>query len=409
MGTDRSCCVWSSRYRSDPLFLRGYAYGHPLGENVRAVLLPPVLGTERFAYFQGVPTHTDLAPFHPRLFRHLHGFHLLHTTDTFCAFARTAYWRARLSGLPLVTSVQTDIIGWTRIYTPLLLRRLLPAPLVHWLLERYRYLDRKEQAMEKHFGHYLRRCRAVFISHERDRQRVQRLVPALPIFFLRRGIDLETFHPRKRNRQYIKQRFGIPPDRILLLFVGRLDPVKGALFVAEVVHKLMQRERKVHLLLVGDGMEREAVMQLLGNGATCTGNLPHAEVGSIYASADLLLFPSEMEVWPNVVVEARASGLPVIATEQGAGHVMKGAGWDGLLVSKRHLETWITAVEALLDQPEMLPKMGQKARQVVEGSVPSWTQVLEEDLLPVWQAVSRNCHEKRWNCFCESLEGALRA
>jgi hypothetical protein len=103
--------------------------------NVRRVLLPPLLGTEHFPFLRGIPTHTDLAPVHPTLFRQLRGFQVLHTTDTFYAFANTALWQARCRHLPLVTSVQTDVIGWARIHTPAICQRLLGRVLTHWLLD----------------------------------------------------------------------------------------------------------------------------------------------------------------------------------------------------------------------------------------------------------------------------------
>src|SRR5262249_31711987 len=129
----------------------------PQATNVRHVLVPPLLGTERFRCLRDIPTHTDLVPLHPGLFRSLHGFDLLHTTDTFRAFARTALWKAYLSGVPLVTSVQTDTIGWARIHTPAILEHLWPGrALTRWLLEEYRYLDRQERSMERRLGQYLR-------------------------------------------------------------------------------------------------------------------------------------------------------------------------------------------------------------------------------------------------------------
>jgi glycosyltransferase involved in cell wall biosynthesis len=217
---------------------------------------------------------------------------------------------------------------------------------------------------------------------------VQRLAPDTALGFLRRGIDVALFHPCRRDRVALEARFGIPPGRTLLLFVGRLDPVKGVLIAAEVVHRLATQGRNVHLLVVGHGTQRQQVAALLGERGTLTGNLPYSELASIYASTDLLLFPSEAEVWPNVVIEARACGLPVIACEHGASHVMQGAGKDGLLLPDRHLATWLTATQTLLDQPGRLQDMGRQARRAVEMQVPSWRQVLEADLLPTWRAVA---------------------
>lgn len=357
--------------------------------NVRHILLPPVFGTERLPFLQTIPTHTDLAPFHPTLFRRLRGFHVLHTTDTFHAFAKTALWKRRCHGIPLVTSVQTDTIGWARIHTPAILQRLLPGrSLASWLLQRYRYLDHQERAMERRFGRYVRRCQAVFVSHARDQERATLLAPGTPCQFLRRGIDLAKFHPRWRDRDALEAQFGIPSEHTLLLFVGRLDAVKGVLIAAEVVQQLLAHGYPVHLLVVGHGVQRQDVLDRLGPHVTLTGNVPHDALARIYASADLLLFPSEAEVWPNVVVEARACGLPVIACKNGAAHVMRGADWDGVLLPTRETPIWVTATMELLKQPAVLHDMGRRARCAVETHMPSWQGVLEEDLLPVWRRVA---------------------
>jgi glycosyltransferase involved in cell wall biosynthesis len=358
----------------------------PQSPNVRYVLLPPLLGTERLPFLRGIPTHTDLAPLHPRLLRRLQGFHLLHTTDTFYAFAKTALWQTRRRHMPLVTSVHTDIIGWARIHTPAILQRLLPSRrLNNWVLERYGYLDRQERAMERRFAKYIQQCQTVFVSHQRDQERVQRLAPGTPWALLRRGLDLHTFHPRQRDRQRLAQRFGLPPEHLLGLFVGRLDAVKGVLIAAEVVRALVSQGYKIHLLVVGNGAQQQEVVRLAGHCVTLTGNLPQAELPGIYASADLLLAPSEAEVWPNVVMEARACGLPVFTCARGASHVMRGAGHDGILLPNRDPAEWLAAVTAWVAQPARLRAMGCQARRAVEAQVPSWVQVLEEDLLPVWQ------------------------
>jgi glycosyltransferase involved in cell wall biosynthesis len=371
-------------------FLGETSHVIPQAANVRHVLVSPCLGTERLKCFHSIPTHTDLAPFHPRLFRYLCGFDLLHTTDTFRAFARTALWKARLSGVPLVTSVHTDTIGWARIHTPAILQRLLPGhALTRWLLEEYGYLDRQERAMERRLARYLQHCAAVFVSHPRDYQRVQRLAPATPWFFLQRGLDGEAFHPRLRDPHWLATRFGIPPGRTVLLFVGRLDAVKGPLLAAEVMQRLVQRGHNVHLLVVGNGAQRQQVINLLRERGTLTGNLPHHQLPSIYASAALLLFPSESEGWPNVVMEARACGLPVLACARGAAHVMRGAGWDGMLLPDCDPQRWLIAAEELLAHPDALRDMGRRARHAIETETPSWSQVLQCELLPVWQQVVR--------------------
>lgn len=356
-----------------------------LAPNVRKVLLRPAMGTERMPFLNSVPTHTDLSPFHRGLFSRLKGFDLIHTTDTFHCFAKTGLWASRLWKIPLVNSIQTDVIGWARIYTPRILSRLLPPKAVDILVHKLGYLDRQERSMERKLGRYARHCTAVMVSHERDVGRLARLAPGVPIYFLRRGMDFERFNPTRRNRENLAARFGIPEERSILLFVGRLDPVKGVMIAAQVTRNLVLRGKEVHLLVVGDGIQRKEVTTLLGERATLMGNISHHELGWIYASADLLLFPSEAEVWPNVVAEARASGLPVVACHKGAYHVMIGKGEDGLLLQTRDPGEWIGAVNSLLENPQVLRKMGWRAREDALIRYPSWQKVVDEDILPIWR------------------------
>jgi glycosyltransferase involved in cell wall biosynthesis len=358
----------------------------PQADNVTHVLLPPALGTERFFFLHSIPTHTDLAPFHPRLYRSLRGYHLLHTTDAFHAFAKTALWRHRISKIPLTTSIHTDVIAWARIHTPYILQRLIPSSMVRKLvIERIRLLDLQQLSMTRRLAGHLRCCRGVFVSNKKDMDNVRRLSPRTPVYFLRRGIDLELFSPSREDRKRLHDTMGIPPQRKLLLFVGRLDPVKGARVAAQVTKALLEKGKDVHLLAVGDGSQKRDLVEILGERVTLTGNLPQSELGWIYASSDLLLFPSEAEVWPNVVMEARACGLPVVACHKGANHVMVGEGVDGILLPTKEVDLWIRELNGLLENPRLLVQMRAKARELSVRSASSWDQVLEEDLIPVWK------------------------
>jgi glycosyltransferase involved in cell wall biosynthesis len=161
------------------------------------------------------------------------------------------------------------------------------------------------------------------------------------------------------------------------------------MIAANVVKGLLDRKENVHLLVVGDGVQRNEVADLLGNAVTLTGNLPHRELGWIYAGSDMLIFPSETEVWPNVIAEAMASGLPVVTCERGAGHVYLDNYQNGVLLPNRDIGEWIAAIESLLKDDFTLGKMGKNARETIERQGASWQTILEEDLLPVWQKVAR--------------------
>src|SRR5690348_5894059 len=94
-----------------------------LSPSVRFVLLPPVLSTARLV--REVPDHTDLAPWHPGLARALADYEVIHTTDAFFCYARTAKRFARRHGVPLVSSIHTNTPEYARITTAKLLERAL--------------------------------------------------------------------------------------------------------------------------------------------------------------------------------------------------------------------------------------------------------------------------------------------
>src|SRR5215204_1738162 len=94
-----------------------------LSPSVRYVLLPPVLGTARL--ISDVPDHTDLARWHPLLAGTLGAYDVIHTTDAFFCYARTAARFARRHGVPLVSSIHTNTPEYARIATARLLERSL--------------------------------------------------------------------------------------------------------------------------------------------------------------------------------------------------------------------------------------------------------------------------------------------
>ena len=144
-------------------------------------------------------------------------------------------------------------------------------------------------------------------------------MPRENIRVFRRGVDRARFNPSHRDRGRLQQTFGIPANRVVLLFVGRVDASKSAPLMARTTKLLIDQGLDVHALVVGEGGDRDRIRKLLGDRAATPGNLPQAELAWIYASADVFVFPSTTEVSPNVVLEAKASGLPVVVADAHGG------------------------------------------------------------------------------------------
>lgn len=137
-------------------------------------------------------------------------------------------------------------------------------------------------------------------------------LPREQVLVVRNGVDLERFGTG--DQASARSALGLPLPGRYLLGVGRLVAGKG-FGVAAAALALLPSD--VQLLLVGDGPERAALEAAGAGRVRCLGARSPKEVALAYQAADLLVLPSEREGWPNVVTEALASGLRVLATPVG--------------------------------------------------------------------------------------------
>lgn len=140
-----------------------------------------------------------------------------------------------------------------------------------------------------------------------------------------RGVDRDRFNPSRR-------RPGLLPGAVNVLYAGRLTKEKGAQLLADAFLRAHRRDARLHLLLAGGGPEEAELRARLGEHATFLGWVRGAALAEVYASADVFLFASQTDTFGQVVLEAQASGLPVIAVDAGGPTSLIEHGRTGLLM-----------------------------------------------------------------------------
>jgi glycosyltransferase involved in cell wall biosynthesis/predicted metal-dependent phosphoesterase TrpH len=125
-----------------------------------------------------------------------------------------------------------------------------------------------------------------------------------------RGVDLERFGRERRDP-------GLLPGELNVLYAGRLTREKGAGLLADAFLAARDLDPRLHLVLAGGGPEEGALRARLGRHATFLGWLDGDELAAAYASADVFLFASRTDTFGQVILEAMASGLPVVAVAEG--------------------------------------------------------------------------------------------
>lgn len=134
-----------------------------------------------------------------------------------------------------------------------------------------------------------------------------------------RGVDLERFKPGNRSESF-RQKLGVEPECPIVLYVGRLVPEKRPDIIATVVKRLTAQNVKFACVIVGAG-PAEHLIENLPN-THHLGWLNGDQLTEAYASSDIFLFPSSVETFGNVTLEAAASGLPLVVEEKCSGHLV---------------------------------------------------------------------------------------
>jgi glycosyltransferase involved in cell wall biosynthesis len=251
------------------------------------------------AFGVGIPYYREMKMYWPpfrRFLRHARAarIDLVHYT-TPGPVGLAAMWVARRLGVRMVGSFHTDLAEYARVLSG---------------------STRLGDLMDRYMRWPYRKCERVFVPSEATRELLARgSVDPEKISIWRRGVSTTLFNPGRRS-SWLRARWGAGDDRPVVVYVGRVSREKNLSMLGSLTRWLDDRHIAHRLVIVGCGpMERE--LRELCPGAVFTGTLPPGEVADAMASSDVFVFPSRTDTAGNVVLEAQASGLPVLVSESG--------------------------------------------------------------------------------------------
>ncbi|MGD2084164.1 MAG: glycosyltransferase family 1 protein [Chromatiales bacterium] len=268
----------------------------------------------------------------------------------------SALCAAERLGVPAVSGYHTNFPRYSRHYG----LGLLEDPI--WrLLRRFHNRGRLTLAPTEHLARELRRKGIGNV----------RVFP--------RGVDTELFHPGRRRTE-LRSRWGLAEDGLAVLYVGRLAAEKNLGLAVETFRGIQADHPGARFILVGDGPQ-QARMQRDYPELVFTGPKTGASLAEHYASGDLFLFPSTTETFGNVVLEAMASGLSVVAYDYAAAGLHLRHGDSGMLAVFDDEADFVRCAVSVADNRLLAERLRRRARATAEGL--GWPRLIAEleDLL----------------------------
>lgn len=203
---------------------------------------------------------------------------------------------------------------------------------------------------------------------------MERGIAADKLAILPRGLDTQLFHPERRDPRFWTRR-GARPGEIVLLYVGRVSVEKGLDVFAAACGRLRAAGLPVRAAIVGDGVYTPELRRQLPDGIF-TGSLTGADLAAAYASADVFAFPSTTDTYGNVIVEAQASGLPVVVSDQKGPPELVVEGQTGFITRGGDATDFARALELLTRDAGLRARVGAAGRRAVEGR--NWAGAFEQ-------------------------------
>jgi len=240
----------------------------------------------------------------------------------------------------------------------------------HTLYERYTHYVPMDSPALKRVAiqlatEYCNLCSEIIAPSESIAKLLKERGVTTPISAIPTGIDTEEF--ARANGAEFRKKHGIPEDCILIGHVGRLAEEKNLHYLVEAVKAELVKSENVRFLLVGDGPEKEKLLQTLEDcreRVIAPGSLQGSDLCNAYAAMDLFVFASQSETQGMVLAEAMAAGVPVVSLD-GAGvrEIVDHENNGLMLAGDADVLTFGAAIRSLVDGHDLRHRCAEGAKQ----------------------------------------------
>lgn len=213
---------------------------------------------------------------------------------------------------------------------------------------------------------------------ENMKQQIQRIVNK-KVIVISNAIDLEK--TKQIEKKELRKRLRMKDDEKIIIFVGRLHEVKGISYLIEAMNIVVKKNQKTRLLLIGTGKSRSYLQSLveqlnLEEYISFIGTVPNDKVLEYMAASNVLVLPSLSEGFPVVLLEAMASGLPIVATRVGGLQEIIKDGTNGFLVEPKKPKELAEKISMILGDNELRERISRNNKEEVKKY--SWKSIIDK-------------------------------
>lgn len=214
-------------------------------------------------------------------------------------------------------------------------------------------------------------------------------IPENKLTLIPNGLDIVKFKPR--NKISARKKLGLEINKKFILFVGWLIPRKGCEYLIKSISEIIKTDKNIKLLIIGEGLLKQKLKVFvedlgLNDYIDFKGSISPDMIPFWMNASDIFVLPSLSEGKPNVVGEAMASGLPVIATNVDGTPDFIDNGKDSFLIPPKDVDSLTNKLKLLLDNSDLRAKIGKETRKSILKKGLSWERCAE-DYLDVYQRV----------------------